>query len=105
LACTEAEAPGLVNSVDFAADTCMPLSGAERSLPRSILDSHLESVPHGGNHDGAAGVLCSMAGIRSAMVFVRVQTGSNTPPEAMRMRDFAAATAIVTHWAPQAATQ
>ncbi len=65
----EAEALGLEISVDFAGNLYMTLPGTDRSLPRIILGSHLDSVPQGGNYDGAAGVLCGMAvvaGLRQA---------------------------------------
>ena len=57
----EAEALGLEISVDFAGNMYMTLPGTDRSLPRIILGSHLDSVPQGGNYDGAAGVLCGMS--------------------------------------------
>ena len=57
----EAEALGLEIEVDFAGNMYMTLPGADRALPRIILGSHLDSVPQGGNFDGAAGVLCGMA--------------------------------------------
>jgi N-carbamoyl-L-amino-acid hydrolase len=65
----EAEALGLEISVDFAGNMYMTLPGTDRSLPRIMLGSHLDSVPQGGNYDGAAGVLCGMAvvaGMRQA---------------------------------------
>ena len=65
----EAEKLDLEISVDFAGNMYMTLPGADRSLPRIILGSHLDSVPQGGNYDGAAGVLCGMAvvaGMRQA---------------------------------------
>ena len=54
----------------------------------------------GGGHDAAA---FAQAGVPSGMVFVRNQHGSHNPHEAMRMADFAAATAIVARWTAQAA--
>ena len=57
----EAEALGLEITVDFAGNMYMTLPGSDRALPRIILGSHLDSVPQGGNFDGAAGVLCGMA--------------------------------------------
>ncbi|MDB5411728.1 MAG: amidase, hydantoinase/carbamoylase family [Rubritepida sp.] len=57
----EAEAIGLDIHVDFAGNMYMTLPGSDRSLPQVILGSHLDSVPQGGNYDGAAGVLCGMA--------------------------------------------
>ncbi|WP_431305360.1 Zn-dependent hydrolase [Sediminicoccus sp. BL-A-41-H5] len=65
----EAEKLGLEISVDFAGNMYMTLPGTDRSLPRIMLGSHLDSVPQGGNYDGAAGVLCGMAvvaGMRQA---------------------------------------
>jgi N-carbamoyl-L-amino-acid hydrolase len=46
----------------------------------------------GGGHDAAA---FAQAGIPAGMVFVRNQNGSHNPREAMRIEDFAAATAVV----------
>lgn len=57
----EAEKLGLEIKVDFAGNMYMTLPGADRSLPQIILGSHLDSVPQGGNYDGAAGVVCGMA--------------------------------------------
>ncbi|WP_424811525.1 Zn-dependent hydrolase [Roseococcus sp. YIM B11640] len=57
----EAEKLGLEVTVDFAGNMYMTLPGTDRSLPQIILGSHLDSVPQGGNFDGAAGVLCGMA--------------------------------------------
>jgi len=54
----------------------------------------------GGGHDAAAFV---QAGIPAGMLFVRNQNGSHNPNEAMRMADFAAACAVVTSWAAEAA--
>src|SRR5579864_3175759 len=39
----------------------MTLPGLERALPAIIIGSHLDSVPHGGNYDGAAGVIAGLA--------------------------------------------
>ncbi len=57
----EAEKLGLEIKVDFAGNMYMTLPGKDRSLPQIILGSHLDSVPQGGNYDGAAGVVCGMA--------------------------------------------
>lgn len=56
---------------DFAANTFATLKGKERSQPRILIGSHLDSVKQGGNFDGAAGViagLASIAALRSAGV-------------------------------------
>jgi N-carbamoyl-L-amino-acid hydrolase len=44
-------------STDIAANTYMTLAGFDRTAPRIIIGSHLDSVPNGGNFDGAAGVV------------------------------------------------
>lgn len=54
---------GLEISGDAAANLYMTLPGRDRSLPRVIVGSHLDSVPHGGNFDGAAGVVAGLAAI------------------------------------------
>lgn len=48
-------------SVDAAGNLFMTLPGADRSLPGFMTGSHLDSVPHGGNFDGAAGVIAGLA--------------------------------------------
>jgi len=39
----------------------MTLPGTDRSLPAVAMGSHMDSVPHGGNFDGAAGVVIGLA--------------------------------------------
>ncbi len=39
----------------------MTLPGTDRTLPAVAMGSHLDSVPHGGNFDGAAGVVIGLA--------------------------------------------
>jgi N-carbamoyl-L-amino-acid hydrolase len=55
-----AEALGLEISHDLAANLYMTLPGRDRSAPVLVIGSHLDSVPHGGNFDGAAGVLAGL---------------------------------------------
>jgi N-carbamoyl-L-amino-acid hydrolase len=65
---------GLDVSEDFAGNTYLALAGRDRLAPRVVIGSHLDSVPHGGNFDGAAGVIAGViavdalrrAGIRPA---------------------------------------
>jgi len=57
----EAEALGLEIAVDPAGNMLMTLPGTDRTAPRIVLGSHLDSVPQGGNYDGAAGVLAGLA--------------------------------------------
>ena len=56
-----AHALGLEISHDDAANLYMTLPGRNRSAPVLVFGSHLDSVPHGGNFDGAAGVLAGLA--------------------------------------------
>jgi N-carbamoyl-L-amino-acid hydrolase len=65
----EAEALGLEIAVDPAGNMLMTLPGTDRTAQRIVLGSHLDSVPTGGNYDGAAGVLAGLAtvaGMRKA---------------------------------------
>ncbi|MGK7867463.1 hydantoinase/carbamoylase family amidase [Falsiroseomonas sp. E2-1-a20] len=61
LAREAAEALGLEVAVDPIGTLSMTLPGADRSLPAGIIGSHADSVPHGGNFDGAAGVAMGLA--------------------------------------------
>lgn len=56
----EALALGLEVAVDAAMNLYMTLPGVTRA-PALIIGSHLDSVPCGGNYDGAAGVLMGLA--------------------------------------------
>lgn len=48
-------------STDEIGTLRMVLPGRDRSLPAVVMGSHLDSVPHGGNFDGAAGVVIGVA--------------------------------------------
>jgi N-carbamoyl-L-amino-acid hydrolase len=64
-----AAAAGLECAVDAAGNLLMTLPGADRGARVAIIGSHLDSVPQGGNYDGAAGVLAGLAvaaGLRRA---------------------------------------
>ena len=54
---------GLEIRTDAAANTYMTLPGRDRTLPPILTGSHLDSVPHGGNFDGAAGVVAGLVAI------------------------------------------
>ena len=56
---------GMAVERDIAGNTTMTWAGRDRTLPRVFIGSHMDSVDHGGNFDGAAGVL---AGLAAAMV-------------------------------------
>ena len=66
-----ARSRGLEVSVDAIGNLFVTLAGRDRAAPRIIVGSHLDSVPQGGNYDGAAGVvagLCVLAGLRRAAI-------------------------------------
>jgi N-carbamoyl-L-amino-acid hydrolase len=58
---TKAKALGLETERDAAANLVMTLSGRDPALPFLACGSHLDSVPEGGNFDGAAGVIAGLA--------------------------------------------
>ncbi len=58
-----AEALGLAIDHDAAANLYMTQPGRDRAAPRVVIGSHLDSVPHGGNFDGAAGVVAGLAAL------------------------------------------
>lgn len=57
----EAQRIGLQVRADAIGNLHMTLPGRDRDAPCVLLGSHLDSVPHGGNFDGAAGVLAGVA--------------------------------------------
>jgi N-carbamoyl-L-amino-acid hydrolase len=64
-----AERMGLEIAMDAIGNMAMTLPGQDRAAPRILIGSHLDSVPQGGNFDGAAGIvagLCAIAGLREA---------------------------------------
>ena len=56
-----ATAIGLEVEVDAIGNLFMTLPGRERRAPRILIGSHLDSVPQGGNYDGAAGVVAGLS--------------------------------------------
>lgn len=69
IATREARDLGAEVETDAAGNLYMTLPGADRGRPVLLTGSHLDSVPHGGNFDGAAGVvagLAAMAALREA---------------------------------------
>jgi len=62
---------GLEIATDAARNLYMTLPGRRRELPRFVTGSHMDSVPQGGNYDGAAGVvagLAAVAGLKSLRI-------------------------------------
>jgi len=58
-----AQTLGLEIHRDDATNLYMTLPGRDRGAPILVIGSHLDSVPHGGNFDGAAGVLAGLAAV------------------------------------------
>ena len=58
-----AAAIGLESKADPVGNLFLTLPGSDRAAKRVILGSHLDSVPQGGNYDGAAGVLAGLAAV------------------------------------------
>lgn len=58
-----ATAAGLAVRTDAAANTYATWRGADAAAPAILMGSHLDSVPHGGNFDGAAGVIAGLVTI------------------------------------------
>ena len=52
---------GLEKRIDAAGNLYLTLPGRDRMRPAIMTGSHLDSVPEGGNYDGAAGVVAGMA--------------------------------------------
>jgi N-carbamoyl-L-amino-acid hydrolase len=77
-------------------------AGVQTGLKRAAeaLGVAYRVMPSGGGHDAAA---FAQAGVPAGMLFVRNQHGSHNPKEDMRLEDFAAACAVATRWAAEAA--
>lgn len=71
---------GAEPTVDAAGNLYLRFAGRDRSLAALFIGSHLDSVPHGGNFDGAAGVVAGLG----AMVELR-QLGIVPPRDLVLM--------------------
>jgi beta-ureidopropionase / N-carbamoyl-L-amino-acid hydrolase len=58
-----ARAHGLETARDAGANLVVTLAGSEPDLPVLACGSHLDSVPQGGNYDGAAGVIAGLVAL------------------------------------------
>ena len=58
-----AEHLGLTLAHDAAANLYMTEPGRDPAAPAVVIGSHLDSVPHGGNFDGAAGVVAGLVAL------------------------------------------
>jgi N-carbamoyl-L-amino-acid hydrolase len=63
LVAKRAEAEGLATAYDAAANLVITLPGQQEHRPFVACGSHLDSVPVGGNYDGAAGVVAGLMGL------------------------------------------
>lgn len=63
LLAAEARSLGLLVQTDPMCNTYMIWPGGDRDAPQVIVGSHLDSVPGGGNFDGAAGVVAGLAAV------------------------------------------
>ena len=70
---------GLETARDAGANLVVTLPGSEPDLPFLACGSHLDSVPQGGNFDGAAGVVAGLA------VLARLKRGKITPRRTIRL--------------------
>lgn len=60
-----AQSMGLEVSHDISGNQYMTWPGTDRTAPRVMTGSHMDSVNHGGNYDGAAGVVMGLAAIQA----------------------------------------
>ena len=58
-----AQSLGLALERDAGANLYMTRAGLDGAAPRVVIGSHLDSVPHGGNFDGAAGVVAGLVAL------------------------------------------
>ena len=74
-----AHAEGLEISTDAAANIIVTLPGQDRDAPAIACGSHVDSVPQGGNFDGAAGVVAGL------MALVRAKQEGPVPPRDIKV--------------------
>ena len=77
---------GLEITRDAAANLYMTWPGRDRAAQRVIVGSHLDSVPHGGNFDGAAGVIAGLAAI-DALKRLRLEPACDLTVMAIRAEE------------------
>ena len=74
-----ARAEGLDVRFDEAANLIMELPGKDPDAPCIVCGSHLDSVPQGGNFDGAAGVIAGLIAV------IRMKRSNVVPPRTIRV--------------------
>lgn len=70
---------GLSIERDPAANLVVTLAGSDPSLPAVLTGSHMDSVPQGGNYDGAAGVVAGL------MCLLRMKNDGCVPRHTVRL--------------------
>jgi N-carbamoyl-L-amino-acid hydrolase len=70
---------GLTVERDAAANLVVTLSGTDRALPAVATGSHMDSVPQGGNYDGAAGIVAGL------MCMLRMRAEGRVPLHTIRL--------------------
>jgi len=83
-----AVAMGLEIFIDAIGNLMMTLPGRDRSVPSILMGSHLDSVPQGGNFDGATGVVAGLS-VLSAMHRTRVVLDCDLSVMAIRAEESA----------------
>jgi N-carbamoyl-L-amino-acid hydrolase len=74
-----AEAHRIATRWDAAANLVMTLEGEAAEKPAILCGSHLDSVPQGGNYDGAAGVVAGL------LCLARLRDAGIVPPRTIRV--------------------
>ena len=82
----EAERLGLRIETDAAGNLYATLAGADPSAAPWIIGSHLDSVPHGGNFDGAAGICAGLA-VVAGLVSARMRPSRPVTVMAIRAEE------------------
>jgi N-carbamoyl-L-amino-acid hydrolase len=75
----QAESVGLETDFDPAANLVVTLAGRDAEKPFIAIGSHLDSVPQGGNYDGAAGVIAGL------LVLMRLKAERTLPPRTVKL--------------------
>jgi N-carbamoyl-L-amino-acid hydrolase len=70
---------GLSVARDAAANLVVTLPGRDSSLPVVATGSHMDSVPQGGNYDGAAGIVAGL------MCLLRMKSDGDVPEHSLRL--------------------
>ena len=81
-----AERIGLEIATDAAGNLYATLPGVDRKAPRWISGSHLDSVPRGGNFDGAAGAIAALVAV-STLKDLRLQPRQDIVAMAIRAEE------------------